>query len=324
MEYYLFKLKFLSHIHIGESEHARSLETGIDTFCADTLFSALCNISSVQEIEKLYRLAKENKLLLSDAMPYYQDDLYIPKPIISVKRSNHKTEEEIDKKIFKKLKYIPVASLPNYIEFLKDGKTYETGNIKTTFGTMQLITKASQKGLEQTMPYSVGLYKYKDGAGLYIIIAAEEENLEFIKQKLIILGHTGIGGKVSSGYGKFELEDDEIQLSEPCYDQTEMLYELIKAKSSKYMNLSATLPTENELEDLLINASYTLLRRGGFVQSAKFADRAIKKQTQYFFKSGSTFETKFQGDVYNVAKGGNHPVYRYAKPIFLGVNIWKN
>jgi hypothetical protein len=25
-----------------------------------------------------------------------------------------------------------------------------------------------------------------------------------------------------------------------------------------------------------------------------------------------------------VSKSGNHPVYRYGKPIMIGINVWKN
>lgn len=321
MEYYLFKLKFLSHVHIGESEHARSLETATEKFCADTLFSALCSVSNEKEIEQLYKLAKENKFLLSDAMPYYEDELYIPKPITIAKTQKSDKNEAVDKKTLKKLKYIPVITLTEYIGFLKGEKSYDPKDVRIDFGEMQVITKSAQKGLEQTMPYSVGLYKYREKAGLYIIIGMEEENLEFIKQKLIILGYTGLGGKVSSGYGKFQLKDGQKQMSKCNDNSTSQLYKLITTNGNKYISLTAALPKEDELEKALINASYSLIRRGGFVQSAKFSDKAVKKQTQYFFKSGSTFEEKFQGDIYNVAKGGNHPVYRYGKPIFLGVNI---
>ena len=29
----------------------------------------------------------------------------------------------------------------------------------------------------------------------------------------------------------------------------------------------------------------------------------------------------FAGDIYDVSEGGKHPVYRYAKPIFMGVSL---
>ena len=37
----------------------------------------------------------------------------------------------------------------------------------------------------------------------------------------------------------------------------------------------------------------------------------------FFFNGGE--ETQFEGDIYDVGCGGSHPVYRYAKALFVGV-----
>ena len=39
----------------------------------------------------------------------------------------------------------------------------------------------------------------------------------------------------------------------------------------------------------------------------------------YVFAAGSCFKNEFEGDIYDVTNGGSHPVYRYAKPLFMGV-----
>ena len=44
-----------------------------------------------------------------------------------------------------------------------------------------------------------------------------------------------------------------------------------------------------------------------------------RKKDLYVFNSGSTFTEKFEGDICDVSSGGAHPVYRYAKPLWLGV-----
>ena len=85
------------------------------------------------------------------------------------------------------------------------------------------------------------------------------------------------------------------------------------------MSLSGALPRENELEEAMENAEYMLLKRSGFVSSSSYCDSFMRKKDLYIFASGSCFRRKFEGDVYDVSSNGTHPVYRYAKPIFIGV-----
>ena len=53
----------------------------------------------------------------------------------------------------------------------------------------------------------------------------------------------------------------------------------------------------------------------------KAADSARKKKTQYFLAAGSLLPRRFEGDLYEVGPGGAHPVYRYGRPILLGVTL---
>ncbi|MGL4483314.1 MAG: type III-A CRISPR-associated RAMP protein Csm4 [Anaerovoracaceae bacterium] len=318
MVYYLFKLKFHTPIHIGESEHARSLETAIDRICADTMFSALCSCCGEDEIKKLFNMCKDGNLLMSDTLPYKGEELFVPKPIVSSKQIDGSII--IDKKKFKKIKYIPLSIINQYLIFLEGAGNYDFENTETDFGTAYSVAKVAIDGLKDPMPYSVGLFEYCEDAGLYIIFKVKEEEIDFIKHKLIALGRSGLGGKITSGYGKFEIED-EIFLNEPFDDATQNLYTLLEQKEGKQMLLTSALPNIQELESVLTGASYNLVRRGGFAKSTKLGSVAIKKQTQYFFKAGSVFTQTFTGDVYNVVQGGDHPVYRYSKPLFLGVNL---
>ena len=103
--------------------------------------------------------------------------------------------------------------------------------------------------------------------------------------------------------------------------QTQWLYESLTAEKERSVLLSASLPREEELEQALEGATYQLVRRGGFVASDTYAETPQKKKTQYFFRSGSVFGHRFTGDLYSVGGFGEHPVYRYAKPMFLGVDL---
>ena len=85
------------------------------------------------------------------------------------------------------------------------------------------------------------------------------------------------------------------------------------------MLLSTALPQEEEMKDSLEGASYLLQKRSGFVYSETFAEEQIRKRDMFTMQAGSCFRRVFQGAVYDVGEGGTHPVYRYAKAMFLGI-----
>ena len=85
------------------------------------------------------------------------------------------------------------------------------------------------------------------------------------------------------------------------------------------MLLSSALPKQEELNQALEGANYLLQKRSGFVSSVTYADEQRKKRDLYTMQAGSCFQHPFQGDIYDVGRGGAHPVYRYAKALFLEV-----
>lgn len=124
------------------------------------------------------------------------------------------------------------------------------------------------------------------------------------------LAYTGIGGKKSVGLGKFKLLKGKM---------SECLLEHLNSNSKKKLLLSVALPRDDELDRVLKSSSYQLEKRSGFVASSAYADEWRKKKDLYVFASGSCFVELFEGDIYDVSDGGKHPVYRYAKPLFMGV-----
>ena len=49
------------------------------------------------------------------------------------------------------------------------------------------------------------------------------------------------------------------------------------------------------------------------------AKEARRKRDFHVFAAGSCFANQFLGDIFDVSTGGAHPVYRYAKPLFMEV-----
>lgn len=331
MNYCLYKLRFTTPLHAGSGESAKSLDSSCTTLCADTLFSALCHTAltagGAPAVEKLCRMVDDGALSLTDTMPYCGEALYIPKPYIKAQKAAADEPSAEDRKAMKKLAYIPVSSLGEFFSSLRGAGRYDAKAHKTSFGESYITTKNSIERIDEkknATPYSVGLFEFAEGCGLYFISALEnEDDTDFITMLIERLGLGGIGGKTSSGYGKFMMADDPNILINDDYttgDEKILIQMLEREEAPLYISLTTSLPRDEELDAALDGASYGVSRRGGFVFSDSFTDRPVKKRTQYFLSAGSVFAHKFSGGLYNVAEDGAHPVFRYGAPVFLGAD----
>lgn len=319
MNYYLYKLSFTTPVHFGESDSARSLATSGMNFCADTLFSALCctlaESGRAEEIDELCGMVRENRLLLSDAFPYCGTELYIPRPLAAAPMSENASSTE--RKTMKKLKYIPLTMWKDYIDFLTGNSRFEVSKAERHFGESLDSEKVSLTDSEKSEPYNVGLFSFNDGCGLYGVIGYES-SAELCKclDLLRLTGLGGIGGKRTVGYGKYDVCGGE-DLTHPAGEGEKILGNMLCGSFERWMLITAALPRDEELDEAVKGASFKLVRRGGFEQSTSSATPQ-KKMTQYFFCAGSVFAERFGGDLYRV---GSAPAYRYAKPVFLGVEV---
>ena len=298
MKYRLYRLSFPNGLHAGE----HNLDESQSIVRADTLFSALF-IEAMKHAdgtaEALLEAARSSSFLISDAFPYIGETEYLPKPMCRVEVQDRQGDSVI-KKAFKSLTYIPMNQLNRYMEGKLDALAEKEK--LSGLGVHDLKTSAAIAGQEETMPYHVGAFYFNRGNGLYVIMGMEDTACESL---LYSLSYDGLGGKRSSGFGRFVVEAVRDLDEDP-----------FKGEGSLYMTLSTALPAEEELEDALKGASWQMLRRGGFVASETYADEQRKKKDLYVMAAGSCFCSRFAGDVYDVSDGGTHPVYRYAKPLF--------
>ena len=306
MKYKAYKLAFTSGIHIGKTMLVDS-NPGIH---ADTLFSALCQEAlkiGGDTLAELYGYACDGKLQISDAFPYIGDICYLPNPMKRIV-----TESQGDstlKKLYKKLTYIPADKLDVYLRGELDARQ-ETNKIRD-LGHSTTRTSAAVRGKVDTEPYHVGVYQFNDGNGLYIILGYEDEKvLDLTEMLLECLSYSGIGGRRSSGLGRFELYNMKVDRS---------LEDRLTRTGKEYMTLSVSLPQDDELEMALDGANYKLIKRSGFVSSYTYSEEYLRKKDLYVLDSGACVINKYMGSVYDVSAGGRHPVYRYAKPMFLEV-----
>lgn len=324
MNYYLYKLCFRDSVHFGSSDSALSLQASADHFCADTLFSALCHTAGSLWGEKgigsLCEQVRAGELLLSDSMPWRtqkgEDIFYLPKPcMVSSKKQDVPVEL---RKTMKRLTWIPVQDMADFRASLEGEQPYTPH--ETTFGVCEMRTMAAVKDGEDTRPYQVGVFRFLPSCGLYFLVGCKrEEQAKQLEKMIHALGLGGIGGKVSAGFGTYSVED-MIFLNEPFDAQTQWLYDALSFTEIKhYLLLTTSLPADNELDTVLDGAFYQLARRGGYVQSDTFSDSPQRKRTQFFLSAGAMLKKPFAGELFCVAENDRHPVYRYSKPLMLGV-----
>lgn len=305
MAYRFYRLD-IDQAHFGSG----SLESSAFSVMADTVFSALCGQAlAIEGANGLERLLEEVRggLAFSDTFPYIGDRIFGPKPIVAVEGQ---TDGSPQKKLAKKIGYLPLTDLDSWIEGRADLDTIadELDGLgkSALIGKAQIRTEGSD-----AEPYRVNVVSFAPDAGLWFLAQGGEEALAHVDTLVPALGVSGIGGDRSSGLGRFT-----STASEPPAHVTALL----QREGTRHMALTTCLPTDAELsDDLLDEATYLLVRRSGFVASQTYAPTPLRKKDLYKFAAGSVFHTRFSGDVVDVSNGGAHPVYSYAKPLWMGL-----
>lgn len=310
MEFAIYRLRFQTGVHFG----AGALWDGRSTLPADTFFSALCKealaLEGEEGIQTLVSAVREGVFRLSDLFPFVGDELYLPKPLYPV--SSEQEGDSIVKKSFKKLKYIPVSKWEIYLRGELD-PVAEAEKFQR-LGTYTLRSMAASRAPEKLesgdmLPYSVGVYQFRAGNGLYLIAGFGKHGIqERFDALLHSLSYSGIGGKRSAGLGRFTAERAALPV---------VLERKLNGGKTPCTTLSVCMAAPAELETVMNGAQYLLMKRSGFVASETYAPELRKKKDFYSFCAGSCFQKRFPGDIYDVGGSGAHPVYRYAAALWM-------
>lgn len=310
MKYQLYKLSFSTPVHFGKN----LLNSSEYTLCSDTIFSALCSEvarEGEEAIDRFVSLFKDNKLVMSDAFPYIKDKFFLPKPYIHIEREEN-NDSSIVRKAYKKLSFIGFDEFDSYLSGKFD--VMSAVSMSELGKSSVKISAAVRSDKEETLPYEVGLFSFYENCGLYLIVESDSEDVEVLFDMVIEqLGLSGIGGKRSSGYGRFSYEKIAAD---------DWLIGRLTDAAGRMMLLNTALPKDDELESVMNGARYSLIKRSGFVTSTSYSDTWQRKNDIYMFKSGSCFQESFEGDIYDVSNGsGKHPVFRYGKPLMMRVSV---
>ncbi|OUO35074.1 type III-A CRISPR-associated RAMP protein Csm4 [Olsenella sp. An290] len=297
--------RFNGPVHFG----AGRLSDGGHGFDAGTLFSALY-LEALRAgcADELLEAARTGSFSISDAFPYIGGTFYLPRPILASELSEEEDEPPLARntrrrKAMKKLEYLSCehygAYLSGELDPVKELEGFDLG-----VGAVRTRVNLERRESGDAEPYHVGSFSFRPGTGLYVLHEGDYD----IRPLLDQLSYAGIGGKRTSGYGRFEYAIEPIDPREQ-----------IAARSGRSVLLSTAIPRDDELTDeLLTGARYRLVRKGGFVQSASHSASPQKKRDVYAFAPGSVFERRFEGDIVDVnATPGAHPVYRYARTSWL-------
>ncbi len=296
MDLQLYRLKFYRAL-FGEG----SLLEVEPLFTANRLFSALFIEAQKLNLDQdLMVLASKGNLQISNAMFYLDpDQLFLPKPIGYPKRSHHSSDDAVeDRQNAKALKKLSAIRFDDFDEFVA-GEIEIISDLLEEEKPLYQTDYVTRKGED---PYRVYYTSYQ--AELAVIMAKDP----LIEELMHHLQYSGLGGKRSSGYGRFELTVGA--LSQEIADR------IVVESQEPVMLLNNALPRPEEMNQALEEGHYLVKRSGGYAYS-KQTD-FYRKQDFYSLKAGSTFKKTFKGKIFDVAPDDiDHPVYHYAQPLFF-------
>lgn len=184
-----------------------------------------------------------------------------------------------------------------------------------------MTDRVSLKG-DKPEPYRVAAYRFADEAGLYFIIRYTDKAVfNSFKKVVEMLGISGIGGKVSSGMGKYALKVCNMDGE----GEEKLLYDMLENdKADVQMLMGAYHPKEEEIEFLKQEGyTYILENRDGFCTSPHFcsANGSLKRKSCTMVAEGSCFAKRLEGQILDLSYGNFHKVYRLGKTLFVGVSL---
>ena len=331
----IYPLVFDTAVHFAPTGQEGRLDAAGASYTADTLFSALCaELAAADEdaaLERLYRQVMQGAIRFSDLMPWRRDGegemaFYLPRPVLSIPADTMSHGEGYDtvccqasaRKKQKSMKYIRASEMDAYVHAMHTGKTLASG---AEVGAASLRPRVNTRG-EVPLPYYVGQFDFHADAGLYLLLETTDEELaDWMGELLTWLGMTGIGGKRSSGLGKFHIEEEgDIRLDtseDGIYTDDAALCALLAAADAPWqMALSPVLPTAGDLAAVKEGA-YHLRRAGGFITDPRHA--AVKKNSVCLIDAGSCLRTRVAGSLCDLGTRDGHPVWRYGFGLYAGV-----
>lgn len=303
----LFKLRFLSPLHIGDQHEEEGIS--FKAISSDTLHAAL--IASLAKVGVSIPEDGNLGFTLSSTFPFYQERedsapiYFLPKPLQTVLP---KLSDVAMMKKVKKVQWVDAAlyskvlagefflsdadSLLPYVQesYLSLEKIPEDVNGSCEFvqsEVMQRVSIAERTGKKDAKPYFVDRILFKDQSGIYFLAMGDTTMLE---KGLQLLSQEGFGTDRHVGFGSFVFTTDTLTLELP--DEADF-----------QVSLSLFIPeTQGQLQELLSSDSvaYDFTRRGGWITTYPY--NTVRKNAIYGFTPGSVFKKTSAEPVERIGK----------------------
>ena len=334
MQYQLYQLHFNAPLHLNHGKHD-AYDNSEKFLHSDTLMAAIYAVANKWYATDSLVNALEfmQGISVSSAFPFYQEQLFFPKPMMRLNLNFGDEQSPFLSKQLKKIEWISqiifFKLLQNKSLSLSSDLLSRSGSflcsqaINTNIFNCQTQQKLNKKEHElpqvDPMPFYLERIYFEKNAGLYFLAQFEDDKYQ--KQfeiYLRMLGDEGIGTDRHSGNGTFSVSSKSINLP-------------AKSNAKQYINLSTFCPTIADLQHIELNESaYKLLKRGGYMAgSSQSVLQSFRKKTIYMFTEGSVFftEQKPIGKVVDLQPtqidetltAKLHPVYRSGKAIMLPI-----
>lgn len=330
MSYVIYPLAFDTAVHFAAAGRGGRLDEVGTEYGADTLFSALCaELAAAGEMDALTRLharVTARELLFSDLLPWRMNaagetEFYVSRPVLRIAGTQEQADyadacsRATERKKQKSMKYLRASQMADYVTAMRTGAPFSS---VAEFGTASLRPRVNTREAEP-LPYHVGQFDFHGDAGLYLIASVRHaEDADFLRDLLAWLGLSGLGGKRTSGFGKFHMAEDELVLdADGIYADDAALYALLHASDAPWqMTIAPVVPTVEELPQVKEGA-YRLRRAGGFLTAPRHA--AAKKNSIHLIDAGSCLRERISGSLALLCECDGHPVWRYGFGLYLGV-----
>ena len=176
MRHVICRLTFSTAVRFGSEAGGGSLTGADKSFRSDTLFSALFSILQPQgKSEALLNAVQSGELAFSDAFPWRESHLFLPRPVgIFTRPDDPAASDPSQRKLLKKIAYIPEDSLSSFLSGKADiNDLYRLNH----FGSAFEETRVNLRDGDHPLPYRVGGFRFDKDCGLYLIVSGSETSV---------------------------------------------------------------------------------------------------------------------------------------------------
>jgi len=308
-KYTVLRLEFETPVRFGTGRSASGLDSMSMTAASDQFFAAVCmewiQLYDEDSLTEMIGNVQEGNIAFSSLFPWNQTirlkpDLkteigpiayYLPRPLVRGKKSVE-SDTQVKKKL-RKVLWIEAEAMQDYLEFVKTGSGDPT-SFQKSFGSEVVWDRVNTRSGADNELYRVAAWQFdrvipwsKENkkkiiidkklleqrvSGLYWIISCQDESmLKKLIEAANSLGYSGVGGKISSGLGKYIVWEDSL---EDSVSGKAMLSYLDDKAAPIQMALGCVVPYTDEDFSIMqdVETSYLLVSRTGFTSSADFCD----------------------------------------------------